>query len=111
MQVPAEQLTDKIVLVGYSDPDSTVSTPVGDASMALVTASTVSSLMYGSVYSHPVSSVVVEWLIMIGVILLAAFVLPAAGLGLGALATALVVAILAITEVGAAELQWHAGCN
>lgn len=100
-RVPAEQLAGKIVLVGFSDPATTIKTPAGGASsMALVTASTVSSLLNGSVYSHPASAVAIEWLIMIGVILLAAFVLPVAGLGLGALATALVVVIIAITEVG-----------
>lgn len=100
-RVPAEQLAGKTVLVGFSDPVITIKTPAGGASsVALVTASTVSSLLNGSVYSHPASSAAIEWLAMIGVIFLAAFVLPVAGLGLGALATALVVVILAITEVG-----------
>lgn len=100
-QIPAEQLAGKIVLVGFSDPETTFNTTAGGASSGtLAVASTVSSLLKGSVYSRPASVVAAEWLIMIGVILLAAFVLPVAGPALGALATALVVVILAITEVG-----------
>lgn len=100
-RVTAEQLAGKIVIVGFSDPEATLRTSAGGTSTAtLVTASTVSSLLAGSMYSRPAWAVAVEWLIMIGVILLAAFVLPAAGLGLGALTTALVVVILAVGEVG-----------
>ena len=100
-QIPTQQLAGKIVLVGFPDPETTFKTSAGGASSAtLTTASTVSSLLKGPVYSRPASVVAVEWLIMIGVVLLAAFVLPVAGLGLGALAAALVMAILAITEVG-----------
>ncbi|HEY6643403.1 serine/threonine-protein kinase [Povalibacter sp.] len=99
--VPMTSLRDKIVLVGRTDADTTSRTASGsEASMNEVTASTVASLMRGASFRHSGSAVVSEWLVALAVILFAAFILPVAGPGLGALATALLVAILAITEVG-----------
>lgn len=99
--VPAAQLRDKIVIVGFADPDSTHATAANPASsVSLITASSVAAMLDGAAYSRPTAAVAVEWLAMIGVLLFAAFVLPAAGLGLGALATALVVAILAVIDIG-----------
>ena len=99
--VAAELLRDKIVLIGPSDPDTLIATPVSNASTAqVVIASSVGSLLQGEMYAHPASAVIAEWLIAIGVVLFAAFALPAAGPILAALATALVAAILVIAEVG-----------
>lgn len=99
--ISVAQLRGKIVLVGFADPETSFATPTSEASsLSLVTAGTVASLLEDATYSRPILAVIVEWLAIAGVILFAAFVLPTAGLGLGALATALVVAILAITDVG-----------
>lgn len=100
-EVPAAALRDRIVLVGMSDPDRAFTTAAGDgASMNVVTAGAVTSLMHGASFRHPRLAVLAEWLVALAVILFAALILPAAGPGLGALATVLVVAILGITEAG-----------
>jgi CHASE2 domain-containing sensor protein/predicted Ser/Thr protein kinase len=100
-EVGAPALRDKIVLIGRTEADATFTTPAaGNASMNVVTASAVASLVQDASFRHSRSSVLSEWLVALAVIVFAAFVLPAAGPALGALATALVVAILGITEMG-----------
>ncbi len=100
-EIPAASLRDKIVLVGLRDADSTFTTAAGDNTpMNVVTAGAIASVIHDGSFRHSKSSVLAEWLVALVVILFAALVLPAAGPGLGALATALVVAILGITEVG-----------
>lgn len=98
--VAADDLRNKIVLVGMPDAETVLTTPSGRASAQLIVASSVASLLHDSVYSHPVSSVIAEWAVAAGVILFAAFVLPLAGPALGALATILLAAILAVIDVG-----------
>jgi CHASE2 domain-containing sensor protein/predicted Ser/Thr protein kinase len=111
--VPAEQLRDKIVLVGFLDSalaePGTVATPASDASPAvLMTASVVTSIVSGKVYARPSYAVALEWIVAIAVILFAAFVLPRFGIALGALATVLFIVILGIAEVGllSSSLVW-----
>src|SRR5690606_8417614 len=58
------------------------------------------SLLEADVIAHPTAARLAEWAIAGGVVLFAACALPAAGLTLGALATALIVAILAVAEIG-----------
>lgn len=103
-RVAGEQLRDKIVLVGSVDASAmgpAVATPIDSASPpVLVHASTVASLIHGPLYTRSLGSTAVEWLAAAAVVLVAAFVLPHIPLLLGAIATALLIAILAITEFG-----------
>jgi eukaryotic-like serine/threonine-protein kinase len=111
--IPVEQLRDKIVIVGFVDSalaaPGTVTTPVSDASPAvLTTASTVTSLTTGKVYSRPSYAVLLEWLVALAVIAFAAFALPFAGIGFGALGSVLLIAILIVAEIGllSSSLVW-----
>jgi eukaryotic-like serine/threonine-protein kinase len=93
------------VIVGFMDSalaaPATVTTPVSDASPAvLTTASTVASLTTGRVYSRPAYAVALEWLAALAVIAFAAFALPFAGIGFGALGSLLFIAILVVAEIG-----------
>ncbi|MFL6550580.1 MAG: CHASE2 domain-containing serine/threonine-protein kinase [Povalibacter sp.] len=100
-KIPDATFHDKIVLIGLADADSTVTTPLASATSShMVVASSVASLLHERTYSHPGSSVMIEWIVAAGVILFAALLLPAAGPGLGALATVLVAAIAVIVDVG-----------
>lgn len=102
---PAGALRDKIVIVGFMDSErasaEAVATPVAPlAPPLLLTADAVASLLEADVIAHPTAARLAEWAIAGGVVLFAACALPAAGLTLGALATALIVAILAVAEIG-----------
>jgi CHASE2 domain-containing sensor protein/predicted Ser/Thr protein kinase len=100
-EIPDSDLRDKIVLVGLAESESAFATPVGTAaSPQTIIASSVASLLHDRTYSHPGSAVMTQWLVAVGIILFAAFVLPAAGPGLGALATVLVAAIAVIVDIG-----------
>ena len=112
-EVPAEQLRDKIVIVGFLDSPlaapGTVTTPASDASPAvLTTASTVASLIEGKVYSRPSYAIALEWIVAIAVIAFAAFVLPLTGVALGAVASVLFIVILGVIEIGllSSALVW-----
>jgi eukaryotic-like serine/threonine-protein kinase len=107
--VPVEQLRDKIVIVGFLDSPlaapGTVTTPAADASPAvLTTASVVTSVVTGKVYSRPTYAVALEWLVALAAIVFAAFVLPRTGVGFGALASVLFIGILGVTQIGL--LSW-----
>ncbi|HEY7642203.1 MAG TPA: serine/threonine-protein kinase [Steroidobacteraceae bacterium] len=111
--IGADELRDKIVIVGFADPalaaPSTVTTPATDVSPALLTtASTVSGLISGKVYSRPGYAVALEWLAALAVIAFAAFALPFAGVGFGAIASVIFIAILIVAEVGllSSSLVW-----
>jgi eukaryotic-like serine/threonine-protein kinase len=111
--IAAEQLRDKIVIVGFLDSalaePGTVTTPVSDASAAVLTiASVVTSIVSGKVYARPTYAVMLEWLVAIAVIAFAAFVLPRTGIAFGALATVLFIVILGVTEIGllSSSLVW-----
>ena len=85
--VPFEQLRDRIVIVGFLDSalaaPGTVTTPASDASpTVLTTASTVTSVVAGKIYSRPTYAVALEWIVAIAVIAFAAFVLPLTGVDL-----------------------------
>jgi eukaryotic-like serine/threonine-protein kinase len=112
-EVSADELRDKIVIVGFlGSPQAaagTVTTPASDASpTALTTASTVSSIVAGKVYSRPQYAVALEWVGAIAAIAFAAFALPFTGVGLGALASVLFIVILIVVEVGllSSSLVW-----
>jgi serine/threonine-protein kinase len=111
-EVPRASLRDKVVLVGFvSGPSAgAIATPLAGATPLVVTqASTVSSLIDETVYSRPPLAIVCEWLAAILVVVFAAFILPAVGMGIGSLATVLIVAILVIGEVGLlTSMQWWA---
>jgi serine/threonine-protein kinase len=99
------QLRDKVVLIGFTDarlaPNSNVATPAREDTPAVVAiASAASSLMTRATYSRSTLAIALEWAAALGVVVFAAFVLPSAGVGLGALAAVLVVAMLLIGEVG-----------
>jgi eukaryotic-like serine/threonine-protein kinase len=103
--VPAEQLRDKIVIVGFLGSalaaPGTVTTPASDASPAVLTAaSVVTSVVSGKIYSRPTFAVALEWLVAVAAIAFAAFVLPRTGVGFGALASGLFIVILGVTEIG-----------
>jgi serine/threonine-protein kinase len=111
--IPAEELRNKIVIVGFADDTlaapGTVRTPASDTSPAvLTTASTVTSLTAGKVYSRPGYAVALEWLVALAVIAFAAFALPFAGIGFGALGSVLFIAILIVAEIGllSSSLVW-----
>ena len=100
-EVPAMALRGKIVLIGMSGPHHVLVTPVSGAMpTSAITASTVNALLQGPLIRHTAPAKVVSWLIMFGVIAFAALVLPAAGLGLGALATVLLGAICMVADIG-----------
>jgi eukaryotic-like serine/threonine-protein kinase len=103
--VPNGELNGKIVLIGFPDAQSaeanTLPTPITSnfPSVAAV-ASATSSILNNTLYSRPMLATIVEWSAILGVILIAALLLPVAGLMFGTIATALIVAILAVTEIG-----------
>lgn len=98
-EVPPEQLSDKIVLIGYSD--ASIATAADRQSNAVTAvASTVSSLIDAAVYSRPALSRFIEWLLALLVVLFCAFALPAAGLTFGAVATVLLTLIMLACEIG-----------
>jgi CHASE2 domain-containing sensor protein/predicted Ser/Thr protein kinase len=104
-EIDPDLLRDKIVLVGATDanalPIPNVATPVSTASApVIVVASAVSSYLHGPTYAAPTFAKVVEWIAGAVAIAFAAFLLPASGVLLGALATVLVVAVLIVTEIG-----------
>jgi serine/threonine-protein kinase len=112
-EIPADQLRDKIVIIGFMDSalaaPGTVRTPASDASPAALTiASTVTSLTSGNVYSRPALAVALEWVAALVVIAFAAFALPFAGIGFGALGSVLFIAILIVAEIGllSSSLVW-----
>jgi eukaryotic-like serine/threonine-protein kinase len=103
--IPADQLRDKIVIIGFMDSalaaPGTVTTPASSASPAVLTiASTVTSLTTGKIYARPAYAVALEWLVALAVIAFAAFALPFAGIGFGALGSVLFIAILIVAEIG-----------
>jgi serine/threonine-protein kinase len=104
-EISVEQLRDKVVLIGVTDPDhaatDTFPTPAAAITPAVfAVASSVSSYLAGSTYATPMFATFIEWGAAALVILFAAFLLPAAGIGLGALASVLLIAILVVTEIG-----------
>ncbi len=111
--IPADAVRNKIVIVGFLDSPQaapgTVTTPASDASpVVLTTASTVTSVIAGKVYSRPTYAVAVEWLAALAVIAFAAFALPLTGVGLGAVASVLFIVILIVIEIGllSSSLVW-----
>jgi eukaryotic-like serine/threonine-protein kinase len=100
--IPAGALRDKIVLIGFAGPDAASVATAATARIPAVvaTASAVSGLMQGTNVTRPAVATALEWVAALGVILFAAFVLPAVGAGTGALATILIVVILLVTEIG-----------
>ena len=66
----------------------------------LTQASAVASLLDDAVYGRPFAATIVEWGAAILVVAFAAFALPASGIGIGALGTLLIIAILVIGEIG-----------
>ena len=104
-EIPREQLDGKVVLIGFTDMGlaaaASVSTPAAAGTPPVTAiASAASSLMTGDTYARPILAVALEWLAALGVIAFAAFVLPGLGLGLGALATVLIITALLISEIG-----------
>jgi serine/threonine-protein kinase len=103
--VPASELQGKVVLIGFPDASTaeatSIATPIArDLPTVAAVASATSSILNSTFYSRPMLALLIEWSAILGVIVLAAFALPAAGLTVGAIATALIVAVLAISEVG-----------
>ena len=104
-QISTDRLRDKIVIVGFTDPqlaaNTNVSTPAATAVPAVTAiASAASSLMTGTTYARPRVAAALEWLAAAAVIAFAAFVLPSAGLAFGAFAAVLLVVALAVSEIG-----------
>ena len=104
-EVPSADLRDKIVFVGFADPQSaeagTIASPVATNSPTVTAiASATSSILDNTVYARTMTASLIEWGAIIGVILIAAFLLPAAGIAVGTVTTAIVVAVLAVTEIG-----------
>jgi CHASE2 domain-containing sensor protein len=99
------EFKDKIVLIGFSDPQlaeaDPIATPAGSnlPEMTAV-ASAVSSVLDSTAYARASLATGIEWAAAVVVILMAALLLPAAGLALGAVATGIALAALAIVEIG-----------
>ena len=111
--VPSNSCATRSCIVGFLDSalaaPGTVTTPASDASpTVLTTASTVTSVVAGKVYSRPTYAVALEWIVAIAVIAFAAFVLPLTGAIFGALATVLFIVILGVIEIGllSSSLVW-----
>lgn len=103
--VPASELAGKTVLIGLTDSrvaDATIfRTSAADSTPPVVAvASTVSSIEAGTVYARPSFVGGIEFLAGALVILFCALALPALGLTLGIIASALLVGILGVTEAG-----------
>jgi serine/threonine-protein kinase len=103
--VPSAELQGKIVLIGFSDADSvesnTLATPIADNLPSITAiASATSSLLDATVYDRSMLATVIEWSAMVIVVLAAAFLLPAVGTVIGAVTTAVILAALAVTEIG-----------
>ncbi|HEY8540034.1 MAG TPA: CHASE2 domain-containing protein [Steroidobacteraceae bacterium] len=104
-EVPSEELRGKVVLIGFPDAEiseaTTIMSPVGPHLPDVIAiASATSSILDATYYSRPTSAIAIEWAAMIIVVLAAAWLLPAAGIAIGAVASAVVVAALGITEIG-----------
>ncbi|HLS79965.1 MAG TPA: serine/threonine-protein kinase [Steroidobacter sp.] len=104
-EVSRQEIEDKIVIVGFSDPQLTpaamATSPTGqNAAAAFAVASATSSMLTGHTYARPMLASALEWLAALGVIAFAAFALPAAGIAMGALATLLLAAALLLSEFG-----------
>lgn len=111
--IPGEQLRDKIVLIGFADAAQAAAsmtvTPASRGSPAILTiASAVASLTVGKVYSRPAYAVALEWLAALSAIAFAAFALPFAGIGFGALAATLLIVVFLVGEIGllSSSLVW-----
>jgi CHASE2 domain-containing sensor protein/predicted Ser/Thr protein kinase len=104
-EVPSDDLRGKIVLIGFPDAEfseaTTIDSPIGaHLPNVIAIASATSSILDSTYYSRPAAAVSIEWAAMLGVVLAAALLLPAAGIVIGAVASAVIVAALGITEVG-----------
>jgi CHASE2 domain-containing sensor protein len=104
-EVPGSELQGKVVLIGFADADSaeanTIETPVAaDLSSVTAIASATSSILNNTIYARSTLAIVIEWAAIVTVILIAAFLLPAAGIAVGTVATAVILTILGITEIG-----------
>jgi serine/threonine-protein kinase len=103
--IPEGELRGKIALIGFSDEQlaeaNTLPTPLASSlpSVAAI-ASATSSILNDTLYSRPAFATIIEWAAMLGVVLIAAFALPAAGMMVGTITTAVIVAILVVTEIG-----------
>lgn len=100
--LPKGELRDKVVLVGMMNTsvDDLLATPVSNATPPVVgIASAVSSALSRQMYSRPSYGVIVGWAVAALVLVYAAFVLPAAGVAIGAMTTALFALVLAGTEI------------
>ena len=100
--LPKGELRDKVVLVGLMDSavDDLLATPVSGATPPVVgIASAVSSALSSQMYSRPSYVAMVEWAVAALVLMYAAFILPAAGVTIGAMTTALFALVLAGTEI------------
>jgi serine/threonine-protein kinase len=101
--LPKGELRDKVVLVGMinsSTTDDLMTTPVAKATPPVVSiASAVSSTLNSHMYSRPSYGTLIEWTVAVLVLIYAAFVLPAAGVAMGAMTTALFTLVLAGTEI------------
>src|SRR5690606_3662685 len=104
-EVSSDELRGKIVLIGFPDAEiseaATLATPIGaHLPDVLAIASSTSSILDATYYSRPTSATAIEWFAMLAVVLAAAFLLPATGIAIGAVASAVIVAALGITEIG-----------
>ncbi len=101
--LPKGELRDKVVLVGMlnnTTADDLITTPISNATPPVVSiASAVSSTLSSQLYSRPSYGAIVGWTIAALVLIYAAFVLPAAGVAIGAMTTALFMLLLAGTEI------------
>lgn len=101
--VPAEELRNKVVLIGFMNSDTAdraLTTPVSKATPPVVAmASAVSSTLSSRMYSVPSYGIAVEWIIAVLVLIYAAFALPVAGVVIGAMTTVLLIVLLAGTEI------------
>jgi CHASE2 domain-containing sensor protein len=110
--VDPESLRGKTVLVGIVGPSMTpgsgsseISTPLGVAMAPVqLIASTASSVRLDHVYRHPGWALAVEVLIALGIVALAATLLPRMGVSIAAIGGSLLVIALILVEIGLLNL-------
>ena len=101
--VPKGELRNKVVLIGLMNSDTVddaVTTPVGKTTPPVVAiASAVASTLASEMHTLPSYGIAIEWLVAALVLIYAAFVLPAAGVAIGAMTTVLFMVLLVGTEI------------
>jgi serine/threonine-protein kinase len=104
-EVSPNQLRGKIALIGFTDPQLAEANPVATPAAsnlpaATAIASATSSILNRTTYTRTTLTTAIEWAAILAVIAISAFLLPVAGLTIGAVATGVTLTMLALGEIG-----------